>query len=68
MISPLLSIELNQYLDHDLRKQRERSQLRELANEHRENVLARLTRELVWRWKLGHYTYRECDQPETVAM
>jgi hypothetical protein len=68
MISPLLNVELNQYLDYDLRKERERSRIRELASERSEHLVARFARELVWRWKLGHYTYREYDQPEGAAM
>lgn len=68
MISPLLNIELNQYLHHDLQKERERARLREVANEQSKNMLRRLVEELVWRWKLGHYTYRETDFAEPVAM
>jgi hypothetical protein len=68
MISPLLSIELNQYMHRDLSEEWERFRLRELAAENSEHIFVRLAKTLVWRWKLGHYTFRESDYAEPAAM
>jgi hypothetical protein len=68
MISPLLDIELNQYLHRDLSDEWERFRLHDLASKHSEPILTRLAKTLVWRWKLGHYTYRESDFAEPSAI
>lgn len=68
MMSPLNTIEMVTVMNAEV--QSTRSQFRELAPgvPSIEGRLVRFTRELVWRWKAGHYTYREGDFAEPLAM
>jgi len=68
VMSPLNTIEMVAIMNAEV--QNARSQFREspLGIPRGENRLTRFTRELVWRWKAGHYTYRESDFAEPLAM
>jgi hypothetical protein len=67
-MSPLNTIEMVVVMNAEV--QRARSQFREAAQgvTNLEGRLARFKRELVWRWRVGHYTYREGDFAEPLAM
>lgn len=68
VMSPLNTIEMVTIMNAEV--QNARSQFRESTPDipSGEGRVMRFTRELVWRWKAGHYTYRESDFAEPLAM
>jgi hypothetical protein len=68
VMSPLNTMEMVNLMNAEVQSTRSQFREIELHARSREGRVVRLARELAWRWKAGHYTYREGDYVEPLAM